>query len=39
MAAIKELEVLKKKCRVTINSDSKYLTEAIEQKWIAAQTF
>jgi len=34
MAAIKGLEALKEKCSVNIYSDSKYLTEAIEQRWI-----
>jgi len=34
MAAIKGLETLKEKCKVTIYSDSKYLTEAIEQGWV-----
>ncbi len=34
MAAIKGLETLKEKCDVTIYSDSKYLTDAIEQGWV-----
>lgn len=34
MAAIKGLEILKGKCNVNIYSDSKYLTEAIEQGWV-----
>lgn len=34
MAAIKGLESLKGKCKVTIYSDSKYLTEAIDKGWI-----
>lgn len=33
MAAIKGLEILKEKCNINIYSDSKYLTEAIEQGW------
>jgi ribonuclease HI len=33
LAAIKALEALKGKCRVTIYSDSQYLVNAIEQGW------
>ena len=33
LAAIKGLEALKGKCRVTIYSDSQYLVNAIEQGW------
>ena len=34
MAVIVGLEALKKPCRVTITSDSKYFIDAFEQKWI-----
>ena len=34
MAAIIGLEVLRKPCRVDLYSDSKYLTDAFNQKWI-----
>lgn len=34
MAVIIGLEALKKPCKVDIYSDSKYFTEAFEQKWI-----
>jgi ribonuclease HI len=33
LAAIKALEALRSKCRVTIYSDSQYLVNAIEQGW------
>ncbi len=33
LAAIKGLEALKKRCQVTIYSDSQYLVNAIEQGW------
>ena len=34
LAAITALEALKKPCKVTLYSDSKYLINAIEQNWI-----
>ncbi len=34
MAAIKGLEALKEKCDVTLYSDSKYLTDAVEKGWL-----
>lgn len=34
MAAIRGLEALKKPCQVELYSDSKYLTDAFNQKWI-----
>lgn len=34
MAVIKGLEALKERCDITIYSDSKYLTEAINQGWL-----
>lgn len=34
MAAICGLEALKEPCNVTIYSDSKYLVDAIEKKWV-----
>ena len=34
MAAIRGLEELKKPCRVTLYSDSKYLVDAFNQHWI-----
>ena len=34
MAAIIGLEALRKPCRVDLYSDSKYLTDAFNQKWI-----
>ena len=34
LAAITALEALKKPCKVTLTSDSKYLTDAINQKWL-----
>ena len=34
MAAIVGLEALTKPCKVTLVSDSKYLTDAFNQKWI-----
>ncbi len=34
LAAIAALEALKKPCKVTLTSDSKYLTDAINQKWL-----
>ncbi len=34
MAAITGLEALKKPCQVELYSDSKYLTDAFNQKWI-----
>ncbi len=34
LAAIVALEALKKPCKVILTSDSKYLTDAINQKWI-----
>lgn len=33
LAAIKGLEALRSRCRVTIHSDSQYLVNAIEQGW------
>lgn len=33
-AAIKALGVLKEKCDVTLYSDSKYLIDSIEKKWV-----
>ena len=34
MAAIEALRLLKEECNVTLYSDSKYLTDAINKKWI-----
>ena len=34
MAAIESLQLLKEPCNVTLYSDSKYLTDAINQKWL-----
>ena len=34
MAAIRALSLLKEPCEVTLFSDSKYLTDAINQKWL-----
>ena len=34
MAAIRALEALKEPCDVTLTSDSKYLTDAINQGWL-----
>ena len=34
MAAIVGLEALKEPCQVTLTSDSKYLVDAIEKKWL-----
>lgn len=34
MAAIRGLEALKRPCQVELYSDSKYLTDAFNQKWI-----
>lgn len=34
MGAISALELLKEPCEVTLTSDSKYLTEAINQGWL-----
>ena len=34
MAAISALEALKEPCRVELYSDSKYLVDAIEKKWL-----
>lgn len=34
MAAIESLRLLKEPCNVTLYSDSKYLTDAINQKWL-----
>lgn len=34
LAVITALEALKKPCKVTITSDSKYFIDAFEQKWI-----
>ena len=34
LAAIVALEALKKPCKVVLTSDSKYLTDAINQKWL-----
>lgn len=34
MAAIKGLEALKEKCRVTLYSDSQYLVESMKQGWV-----
>ncbi len=34
MAAIKGLQALKGKCRVTLHSDSKYLVESMTQGWV-----
>lgn len=34
MAAISALEILKEPCEVTLTSDSKYLTDAINQGWL-----
>ena len=36
MAAIAALEILKEPCEVTLTSDSKYLTDAINQGWLAS---
>jgi len=36
MAAIKGLEALKERCSVTLYSDSRYLVDAIEQRWVYA---
>ena len=33
-AAIEALSVLKEKCEVTLYSDSKYMIDAIEKKWV-----
>ena len=33
LAAVNGLQALKRKCRVTLHSDSKYLVEAVEQGW------
>ena len=33
-AAIKAMEALKEPCEVTLTSDSKYLTDAINKKWL-----
>ena len=34
LAAIEALSLLKEPCNVTLYSDSKYLTDAINQKWL-----
>ena len=34
MAAIEALKLLKEKCKVTLYSDSKYLTDAINKNWL-----
>ena len=34
MAAVESLKLLKEPCKVTLYSDSKYLTDAINQKWL-----
>lgn len=34
MAAIEALKLLKEECTVTLYSDSKYLTDAINKKWL-----
>lgn len=34
LAAVVALEALKKPCKVILTSDSKYLTDAINQKWL-----
>ena len=34
MAVIAGLEILKKPCKIKVYSDSKYLIDAFEQKWI-----
>lgn len=34
MAAVEALKLLKEKCNVTLYSDSKYLTDAINKKWL-----
>ncbi|MBQ9112210.1 MAG: ribonuclease HI [Clostridia bacterium] len=34
MAAIRALEALKEPCEVTLTSDSKYLTDAINKNWL-----
>lgn len=34
MAAVESLGLLKEPCNVTLYSDSKYLTDAINQKWL-----
>ena len=36
MAAIAALEALKEPCEVTLTSDSKYLTDAINKGWLAS---
>ena len=36
MGAITALEALKEPCEVTLTSDSKYLTEAINKGWLAS---
>ena len=36
LAAIKGLEALKEPCNVTLYSDSKYLTDAINKGWLGA---
>ena len=36
MAAIEALKLLKEPCNVELYSDSKYLTDAINQKWLAS---
>lgn len=34
MAAIKSLSILKEPCEVTLYSDSKYLIDSVEKKWV-----
>ncbi|MCL0099930.1 MAG: ribonuclease HI [SAR202 cluster bacterium] len=34
MAAIEGLETLKQRCNVTLHSDSKYLVDAIRERWV-----
>ncbi len=34
MAAISALEALKEPCEVTLTSDSKYMVDSIEQRWV-----
>ena len=36
MAAIEALKILKEDCQVDLYSDSKYLTDAINQKWLSS---
>ena len=35
MAAIEAMELLKEPCEITLTSDSKYLTDAINKGWLA----